>query len=230
MEQKRFFFRLGQISQALLAAQLGLFALGVLVVALVTTFILQPGEGYAELGTMLSLAAMVMPPVLLSADTNLYLSMGRTRREVLAQSGIILLLTGLQGGAAAFLLGQLERWLYALLWPGLEAEITVISYMAWWWLPLIWAAMAAVLGLHYGCCSRLGPQSFGVLFMALGVGSMAISTGMDRAKEGCTGLLAGLGSILLGITPVMGLLLAALLVAAALAFGIWTLYRWPLGV
>lgn len=197
-----------------------LFCVGVAMVLIINATVNDEMD-YACMGTMFSIIGVLVGALTqsnLNGNTRfgLAVSMGMTRRSYLLCSPLVVALNSLGAVVWSWLLWRGENWLYAVLYPGYENDISFEAFFRWQ-IVLLTVVLLVVLELGLSALiQRFGMKGFLPIWLCCCSMGILLPRAADAYKEGGASLLAKLGGGLFWLienvaVPVwIGLAMAAL--------------------
>lgn len=206
--------------------QLGFFALGVVMVLLINTF-LNEDMDYACIGTLTSLFGIIASGAMQmnSIYFRVTVLMGQTRRYFLTWCPPLTALLVLQGWLTSFCLFRLENALYRALYPGFENGLS-LGIVFKWWIVALSVVIVSILALFLGAMHvKFGAKIMLIVWCTFCFSFSLLPQAVDRYQSGGTSLMARIGGVLLAVvellTPAMWIAVGAAAALAALAFSVW---------
>lgn len=216
---KKYLYRIQRDCRYLLFFQLAMFAVGVLMVLIITRTLADVDRSYASVGALTSLSGLILVTIGSWYDMSLYVSMGVTRKSFLLWDLAEGLLLSVQGVVTVLLLGWAEEALYTAILPGWTNALPMMDYfseyLGWGNVLLLLLAVLVSRFFNIAVFRKLGQQ--GGTFVFLGAillfafGPSAISS----YRNGSTSILARIaGFFLENISAVGWDIIGAVAIAA----------------
>ena len=212
----------------MLVLQGGVFVLGVLLVIFINASINQDPD-YAAIGGMMALfctafTGLVYGFGIAGVHYGLAISMGQTRRDYILAAPLCSALFTLLGVAVAWVLTQLEKGLYRLLYPGYTCELDILAMVPWWGLALGMLGVVVAEFLLGAMGLRFGQKGLLFVWLPLCLGPTLVGNSITAAKGGGNSLLAALGRGILWLvhclSPAAWAALGAVVLVALLILGV----------
>lgn len=212
----------------MLVLQGGVFVLGVLLVIFINASINQDPD-YAAIGGMMALfctafTGLVYGFGIAGVHYGLAISMGQTRRDYILAAPLCSALFTLLGVAVAWVLTQLEKGLYRLVYPGYTCELDILAMVPWWGLALGVLGVVVAEFLLGAMGLRFGQKGLLFVWLPLCLAPSLLGNSVSAARKGGTSLLAGLGRGILWLvqclSPTAWAALGAVVLVALLALSV----------
>ncbi len=188
---------------------IGVFWLFGVAFSALITFLFRDDQSFGCMGGFMALLGLLVA-VLAAGNTNshirfrLAVAMGSTRQGYLVWNTVLTLAEGLVGAVVVVALARLEVWAFTALLPGWTNDFDFGQFLTPRVLLPLAVGMAAVQLLITALTNRFGMRAFAVVWLAVWLGSMALSSAVNQYQDGEGTLLAGIGAVLLRIGRAVG--------------------------